>query len=244
MTWKRTFSYVVAVSGFGLMATGCSLVGFMAGSSFDSLAGDVDVKGLKGLNSLKTGNTIRVLRVNGDTIEGVFCGVVARPTNEYGQALAPIAHSMLDGLFPPNLGEPIKIVTDKGGKTSVVRGEFAGLDPSCIYLHTTEGDQHERVDLGIITTIIDTSRRVVRGDTVRSIVADRKVPCLSVVLMAAGDSTQQIPIQDISDLEPPSGHNAKYIGLFLGAAIDVALIISVQPPHHQGPTMNWGGWRF
>ncbi len=245
MVRSGLFIEACAILTSGLMATGCSSLScLMTGTAFEDAEDDSDMKGLKNIASLKSGGSIRLHTVTGDTLEGTYQGLEPRPWDEYRTELGHVAHSQMAGLFPPNWNEKIRIVTDQHGITGVVEGGFAGFDPACIYVHTVDRSTIEKVDVGIVTAIVDTLRRIVPGDSVRSIVADGRVPCLSEMIIAMGDSMCRIPLQDIKDIGIPGGHHALTglaTGVVIGAVI-VVVIIAIALHELSHTPMLEGGW--
>jgi hypothetical protein len=144
--------------------TGCTLIGFTAGCLYDEHAsGGPQSNEMKLIGTFEPGQALIVYQKNGDTVAGTYCGMPEVAAEDYASVFAPFAHSMEGGTFPPALGEPIKLITNQEGVTKVTKGKFAGFDLTYLFLQTASATQREQIPVGIISTIVDTSRNVIQG---------------------------------------------------------------------------------
>ncbi len=69
-----------------------------------------------------------------------------------------------------------------------------------------------------------------------------RIPYFSSLVLSREEGQTKIPLQNIALLHQPTSKNAKWIGLGVGAAIDIAIIVAVatNPPQ----LFNFSGMKF
>ena len=224
----------------------CTAIGYLVGHGIDNHArGGPQVSDLKDIGDLNLGQNVEVVLAGGDTVRGGFYGVAPVPAEEYEQAILTIAHTLDSVMFPPNMGEPIRVVNEKNGATSVVDGTFCGFEPSHVVLQTKTSDKIERLPLATMVSIVDSARHSVSGGNVRRWMSQGRIPCLTSMTFVVGDNTMRIPSGQIASVKTPGKYYATEAFMGAGAVLDIVVIISLKDMNFSSPShSNSWNWHF
>ena len=65
---------------------------------------------------------------------------------------------------------------------------------------------------------------MIPADTLRILIAVRRIPLKSAIAIREGNATTEIPLDDVVQIERKVGKHGKLIGFLVGAAADVTIV--------------------
>jgi len=219
----------------------CSLIGFGIGSAIDKSKPDsVYVPGW-GMEIVKPGKKIKVILNDGQEVGGEYRGLYRASQEEYAERYTDFRKQKWDKLALPALGDSITILSKTGleGKYN-----FEGLDyqylprkfeketdsrlvvPGYIIFIKQIGDTTSKiVFLRVVDKIVDSSGNIVYGRTLERLASTGEIPFMSEIAIEDSTGRTLIPTDRIYQIQVPNKKHAKWVGLGIGAAVDVSLII-------------------
>ncbi len=203
---------------------GCSLIGFGIGAIIDSSGPEGEIL-LAELDGLRTGTEIAVTTRDSRRTTGYFIGFAEEDPVRYREKYAAALRESGGEGTVPLPGDNITFAyRDSPG--SQEEGVFRGIDVNTMVVNQP-GRRVFVSDLGMLA-FGDSSQADVHH--FRSLVHERKLPLLrrGILVKVNGDSTE-VPVTDVTRVEAVGGsHNAKWIGLAIGAVVDgIVTIVAV-----------------
>jgi hypothetical protein len=239
----------------------CSLIGLGIGAAIDSSKPDqVLIPGWV-IQKVKPGTQIRVFLNSGDIVSGKFLKVERVQEEEYAERYANSRRQKQEEFLLPALGDDIAI-TLKSGVYS--EREFLGFDyyyapqrmeaekesvptvPISILVGVKGDTLRGRVPLILVKEILDSYQNVMEVKALEKLASQGQIPFLSAIAIQELDTKRLIALDMVYHIEYKNKKHAKWVGLGIGAAIDVTLIIIAAALASSdwglgGGEASWGG---
>jgi hypothetical protein len=219
-------SKMLAIVLIPLLSSGCSLIGFGIGAVTDSANRWTPGALPSAVDSLSPGEELRVRTRDSVISEGTFLGKGLGPDNHYSQRFEAWRASRAEGNDSiPHFGVSIEIVAQGLKRELLFRGTFAGFDPGVIRIESPRGDGIKGVKLEFVNEVRDSLAERLAGKEVLTRIVSSGVPCASDLvapsIFIAGSPKSSIPLDEITKLEVAVSGNAKWVGLGIGAGVDI-----------------------
>ena len=220
---------VVAIAAFlTWMLSGCSLIGFGIGLAADASKPHEVYVPADRAETLKTGRTILISRINKKTIIGKYLGVDLLTLTDYYKETYAEAQSQNSNEYTlPNLFEQITLVsiTSTQWKSHFYGFQRFGPGNEYILIRKSEESKIIPVKLTKLTQIIDNRGNVNQVEILRELLRKRKIPTVSSLLVSCDDEIIRVPIDEIDMIRWHPKKQGALTGLAVGACIDVILIL-------------------
>ncbi len=238
---KPLFFAVVTLS-IAFVLHGCSLIGYGIGSSSDSSKPDEYTFPPDAVYSLERGADVIVTLRDSTNIRGTFVGIDTMPivqyTNIYSRFMSD--EGMQNKL--PTLGDTLLLYSRAMGGARTRRVQFLGFESGLLCVQGQGPRSMSRLWIKYIDSLTFGGGTTITGRELSDWMGVGKIPYFSSLVLSREEDQMKIPLQTIELLHQPTSKNAKWIGLGVGAAIDIAIIIAVatNPPQ----LVNLSGMKF
>jgi hypothetical protein len=219
----------------------CSLMGLGVGAVVDHHKPDsLSTPGWK-VDNLKPGKKIAVVFRDGTQLSGRYRGIGRFPQNGYAQRYNFFREKSLPDVVLPPLGDTIVIILKSGVSMD---GEFLGFDyqyqpteiwrteesyafnPVLVSIKAKGNAATQSIPSSKFTRFADSEGNGLARDVLERLANEGKIPFLSAISLEISDSLMLIPRENVFQIERKNNKNAKWVGLGIGAAIDVVAMIS------------------
>ena len=178
------------------------------------------------LERIKPGKEIRVTLTDGSQLTGEYLGIDQVPKGEYAEMYESFRRQDPDGASLPALGSDVEIALKSGQKGE---RQLWGFDRkpelgSFISVGWTRDTTSGTVPLSDIARITDAGGNVTEGESLRSLASENRIPCLSAMAVQDHTSTKRVAFTRVDRVAMKNKKTARWVGLGVGAAIDVAAI--------------------
>jgi hypothetical protein len=182
------------------------------------------------VTNVKPGTRVTLVLTGGERVAGRYDGLdSALVAAEYGPRYAR-GRAGVQELTLPELGQRVVLSPLSG---SAVPGAFAGFDSGCVVVKLDGQGGTVRFPLRHLASLAATDGTVLPGPRLEALVADRRVPLLSRIVLGE----RRVPLEQVKSVEfRPQSHKGPLTGLFVGAMIDV-IVVAVALDSSNG----WGG---
>jgi hypothetical protein len=233
--------------------SGCSLIGLGIGAVVDHSRPDsLSIPGWKA-ETLKPNEEIKITFQDGSQLNGTYRGIERLPSSKYAQRYSFLKQQNLPGVILPPLGDTIGI-TQKSGES--MEGEFLGFDyryqttktkginesspftPLLVSLKFIGNVVAQDLSSTEFIKISDSEGNVSETDVLQNLATEGKIPFMSALSVDNSDKIMLISRETVSRIERKNDKNAKLIGLSIGAAIDVTVLIFLAVTFHSIST-DW-----
>jgi hypothetical protein len=157
-------------------------------------------------------------------LKGEYLGLDTVALSQYAQWYNESRENCQKDVLLPALGGSISFTVLKGAKE--YKGEFLGFDNHCILVRLMGAFNiiTEKIDLSKLERITDKNGNLIDVGKLRNLSSEGKIPALSAVMVRTDSDTLHVPAATVGRIEIPNEKNAKWIGLGLGALIDLTLL--------------------
>ena len=243
---------LLSMVAFLFLMDGCSLIGLGIGSIVDSTKPDtISISGWK-VDTLKPDKKIKITFPDGTQLDGKYRGIERFPKNEYAQRYNDTREKSLPDVILPPLGDTIGITQKFGG---FIEREFLGFDyryqptetigakerspftPVLVSVKVKESTIAQNLSSTKFIKLTDSEGNVLEGKVLERLATEGKIPFLSTISLENSDSMMLIPRERIVHIERKNSKNAKWIGLGIGAVIDLGITLFFIALSH---SMEWG----
>lgn len=207
--------------------SGCSLIGFGIGAAVDGGRPDEYIFSAAGVDSIKPGSSIEVLRKDSNIVSGEFVRVGFAPSEEYAMKYTQFTNSLPIGMNMPGLGDSILITKHGASGRKTLAGTLLGFDTGVLHVQFPGWNEPASVFVEAIDTIRDNNSTIMEGDVLRRLMSTGQVPFQSAIIVASEAGTQAILLDEVLRIRQPVSHSARWSGLAIGAVADVVLIIGI-----------------
>lgn len=205
-----------------LSCPGCSLIGLGIGAIVDAKTPDAYVLNTSGLDSIKQGSFVQVLKVDGDTVVGKFEYLEPSYDAEYAKRYSQFIKSVPEANLYPALGDSVSIVKNGLSGRDVLTGKLLGFDRDVIHIHLSESEETARVLVEAVDTIRNERAAVLDGNLLRQQIIEGDLPLASAIAVETGAGKHEIFLDDIARVRYFLSKNAKWVGLGVGFLVDAA----------------------
>jgi hypothetical protein len=241
---KSRFICLAILSSCATVLTGCSLLGFGIGSAVEQGQPGPQILISNGLDTLPVDTKVLVVKKNGTKVEGVFKGVSPAPRTvayvNYGVEFERWRNLPgHESIHLPSFGGKVQILVTMPRSTISAVGRFAGFDRGTIRLITGEYGETVEYDVASVKEVQHTPGDVTTADNLKHAFAEGvPLACGQVqyeptaALQLEGSSSpgfarvEEIPLTDLRAVHLWEHTNARWVGLGIGAAIDVIVVIA------------------
>jgi hypothetical protein len=219
--------------------SGCTAIGYGIGSAIDSHKQDYDtIPGWRAAG-VERGKNIALTTRNGEELKGEYLGLDTVTTSQYARWYNDNREKYQKEVPLPALGDSIIFSILKPARE--YKGEFLGFDNQCICVRLLGA--FRKYNMNYLERISDKNGNLIELQKLKNLSSEGKIPALSAVMVRTAVmvktnvDTIRVPTATVSQIEIPSDKNAKWIGLVIGAVVDVA-IVAVSNMNRDG-NWNW-----
>ncbi len=231
------------LTGSSLLA-GCSFIGLELGSTIDPPRSERYLAGAQGLYNLPRNTDLLIEKKDGTEIEGTSLGITylgdTALSERYREAFGQWRLQLRgDSSNIPSLGANIWVWTrSRHGDKDLLKGSFAGFDHGVLGLLPSTGGAAMLARLDDVKAVYDSlGHPIATGEMIFKAASDG-VPYASHLgarpaVLLQGQNC--IPLDEIVSARVPARKSTgKWIGLGVGAAIDIAIIAAVAASAREG----------
>jgi hypothetical protein len=243
MSCKMAFRTVLCLSivVIAFVVNGCgSLIGLGVGAIIDSNKPDsLYISGWKA-EKVKIGKNVGITLNDGKQLIGKYKGLELIPSEEYAQRYNETREKSLPDVILPPLGDTIGI-TQKSGM--FIEREFLGFDyryqptetkgekesspftPVLVTVKVKESTVAQNLSSTKLIKFSDSRGNVLVGEVLERLSSKGQIPFLSAISLENSEVQMLIPREKVLKIERENGKYAKWIGLGIGAAMDITFIV-------------------
>jgi hypothetical protein len=221
--------------GVAVALAGCTAIGYFVGAHSDKqkpvkakpvARNDVDV--------LETGEAVEVHLWDGRVLSGKYQGLEWARPQEYGPRYEA-ARKTLEAEVPlPALGPGARLTVTSGESDT---GDFRGVGPGFVRF-AQEGGPESTIRMQRVVTLSDAEGRSITGDTLGRLVAERRLPALTSLVIETPVGNERVDHAEVAGLSRlVRSHSGRVTGTLIGLAVDVAVVAWVAHELNE----PWGG---
>jgi hypothetical protein len=202
--------------------SGCTLVGFVGGSIYDSRRAVVKAPAWGNMKRLEPGTAVKIESRDGQVVSGTFRQLAEIDSAEYARRYETFrAGADLEKLFPA-LSDTI-ILDRKYGLINLQEGYFlfGGFELNSIRLCKLPGRQFTTRTMDSLITISNQQGRKMDARTIKMYLDEGVVPLRSELVLQAGDKSRRIGSQDIRKIKLPATYRGRITFTLAGLAVDL-----------------------
>jgi hypothetical protein len=219
---------------------GCTVIGFGLGAASDSGKTDYQCCTVKELSEKQKGSVIKVIKKNGEELQGKLIGLEKRDEKEYLEDYNQIKKRGINEDSLPALGETLILLISAGKE---INCRLVGFDYDGIIV-TEEGSNvysKGRFQSLKEAEIIDGEGNKIEVPGLERMIETGKIPVLSVLKIQTASGEININPVEISVILMVNKKDGKIKGLVLGAIVDCALLIIINTNLNNSFS---GGWNL
>jgi len=212
-----------------ILFVGCSVTGaVIAGvlSSNDPLSISFLTSGV-----VEVGTDLVVSQKDSATIRGAFLGLTTIDEVSYTERYLGAAGGLKNTEVLPLPGDSIVFAYAGAGGRPIGRGRFRGLDPGTLYLVRTRSLPYAetRIAMDSLRVLQVEGKGSVNLASIRSLISQQYLPTVTthILLRNDADTTVSVPVGDIISVEVEGGRYGWVVGLGIGNAVDLAIIVAL-----------------
>ncbi len=213
------FSLLLLVTIYYLQS--CTVIGYGLGNAIDSSSPDTLTIDPQDMHLLKTGTSIEIVLIKGDTITGVYQEMEIIAYEEYKQMYQK--KMVFNNEKWPQLQDSIQITYRRSG--SIRKGTFVGFAPGQLFLQMHTATYPSNLDY---LKQIEFNTFEMDPTKVDSLILANDVPSRITVHVKKDTTKLNIPLDDIALTYRPVEKFGERIGMLLGLSVDVLLLSAIQ----------------
>jgi hypothetical protein len=230
---------LLVMTALSLSISGCSAVGLGVGAMIDQ--SKPDCKDIPSYNAgtIKKDTEITVYLRDGSQFEGKYDSLSKISPTDYAKTYAKVQMAKPCNVILPVIGDTVDVLLKRKTRHN---NEFLGFDyqykkkysetskmrgTECYYLYAKSfvKNQPEKFYLNNIKKIIDYNGNTNVGYVITNLMKRGEIPIMTGVNLNTATDTKNISLDRIDHFKVPNCKNAKWVGLSLGLAVDVTVII-------------------
>ena len=251
----------ILILALAVYFSGCTAVGFTVGYVIDESTEEYSTVKPGGLDRVKEGQEIKAKLTDGLTPSGKFQGLVEADSSEYRKrydreieklGFSKFLHLGDSVSFQYAVAGELKAQTAKSQsnvhiagsryeKGAEVKGKFLGFDQRlgeepCAARFFLREEGTEAVfseKLKYLSYFNLPAGDSLKGDTICRLIGEHKIPMRSELLMKVDLLDDRYPMERVVEVKVKNKRNAAMKGAFVGALIDLAIVIAMA-------TYDWG----
>jgi hypothetical protein len=225
---QRILSPIVIIA-FALSLSGCSIVGSSIGRTFAAQASR-GLSRLDRVDDLSEASYLTLITTHNDTLKGELTGFKEFP--EYNRTYHErVTGTPLGVVIPAPQAEAIILAHEEGRFSGVsqykFRAKVLGFDSGIIRLLPSDRKYSRILPLSELDSMLSVGGASIDSATLRGMFRERRVPFISELGILNLQDTLWIRCDDIDAILPESSGNGELIGLLVGAAVDVAVLVVI-----------------
>lgn len=201
--------------------SGCSGIGFLVGSGIDGGKPERDTVAISQLESLQQSDKIEIIYKNGAELTGKFAKLELLPERELADAYEQFRFKHLAYKFP-RLGDTL--IVQRRFSNSSFRYTFEGFVPGRLVTRQISDGEKVMLQIARLETIENSDGSSVDLATWTQLLNTNNVPFASSLVVKTDSADVNVNINLIQRIERTNSRNAKWVGLALGLAADVAVL--------------------
>ena len=214
---------IACMSAALLPVFGCSAGLFFEGMRRDNETPDLIVPP-KSMGSADSGATIEVSLRGGSPLTGVLLGTGRELPDAYRERYERWRASIPNPASVPALGDELTILKAMDTQQGVV-GTYLGLDPGSILLLRSGYKDTMNLWSPPLSYIFDGKGEKLELGPLRTEMTKGTAPMMSALRLDANGVEKRIPLEDVDQVRIPALRMKKWIGLGIGLAVDVAVVL-------------------
>jgi hypothetical protein len=234
----RTSLLLLTVALLGLLISGCTVIGIVAGASADRSNARPRHATWSDVRAVPRGRQVEVILTSGDTLRGKFTGLRALHPNSYRMLYENAGNlSAGDSLLPP-LGETVSVVHRH---ERPFKAEFCGFEAEALVVRLWSEDTLFYQPLSNTSQMKNYHGKTYDIKHLLALASGRLLPSRREFTLQSGGQTQPVPLECIQEVyaEP------KYTDMWLvygakGLVVDVIVILGGLLIYAQQVTGSWG----
>ncbi|SYZ73242.1 hypothetical protein TRIP_C21360 [Candidatus Zixiibacteriota bacterium] len=251
--WRlQSAGHIIAGSILSLLLLmnlgGCTAVGLGIGSLIDNGRPDYSPVRDGRLGEVGHGSKITVELADSSKIQGEFSGLVIDTGSDYRKKYAEARLAAESSIVLPQIGESVDFSYVSGVR---LKGNFEGFDQrfpslpcsSLVVVKPAINESISREKLCFLPYLHTSAGDSVGTGAICELIGKRQIPLMSQMVINHGGRLDNVPLEKIREVQVKNRKSAKWVGLGLGFAIDVTLVIfmiSLNDMAIMGDA-SWGG---
>ena len=220
--------FATTLGAFGF--SGCSLIGYLAGSSADNREIEKSYSADE-LAFVPTGCEVEVHVDKGDVLRGTVLRMSREAAGKYAIRFDEWQQTYDSSHVVPGLGDTVFLGVPPRSDPGL-SGTFAGFDPGAILVQRI--DKRDTVNFWARSVAIayDSRGNKIDWAAIRMLVREGKPPFLSSLVLQTSRGNIIVPLGTVTAVTAPVWSSRKWIGLGIGLVADagfVALLIALGP---------------
>ena len=216
------FGVLLAIAGLPL--TGCTVVGYLAGSAIDKGYAEVEEVRLHHLSEIPIGAQCRLQTIDGATITGEYSGLRLQSPQRYEvwKAEDPSRKDM------PSLGDSLLVMT-LDAAAPALRGDLVAMSNDSLWLHSHRGSSVSLLSLPLddIRSVTSANGGTIDAHRIRDHTSRTDFPNPFGIVIKDSDTANVIPVDSVASIDllettTPTGGRAVLTGF--GFCADIIVV--------------------
>ncbi len=233
MLYRRQATILLLSVGLAYSSSGCTLIGFGIGSTFDASYKRAVAPESFAPDTIKPRNRVTVKLKDGEKVNGWYAGLEAVSEDAYAERYARSRENHLPDFPLPELGDSVSLHLSSG---EWLDAEFAGFDYGGSVI--VRSGELRRVAAADVRELADCYGDTIGGEVLRELLTASTIPLRSeLVIYDSRRQAKEIPMEGVSVIERKSS-TGRILGTVAGLAIDAAVIAWCVA----SDCLDFGGW--
>lgn len=217
--------FLLAIAGLHL--TGCTVIGYLAGSAIDKGNAEVVEVRVRSLSEMPIGAHCRLKAIDSTAITGEYAGIRLQGRQRY-EAWKAEDPSRID---MPSMGDSLQILTDATAAPPL-RGDLVAMSDDSLWLHSRRGSSVflQSLPLRDIRSIISASGGPIDGQRLRDYTSRTDFPNPFGIVVQGRDAENVIPVDSVASidlLETTTPGLGRSLLTMVGLCVDVYVVNNV-----------------
>jgi hypothetical protein len=207
----------------GLPVTGCTVIGYLAGSAIDRGNAEVAEVRVHHPSEMSIGAQCRLKTIDSVTITGEYSGLrlQGRQRYEVWKAEDPSRNNM------PSLGDSLQVLT-LATTAPALRGDLVAMSNDSLWLHSRRGSSVFLLSIPLSDTrsVNSASGGTIDGQRIRDHTSRPDFPSRFGIVIKDSDTESVIPVDSVASmdlLETSTPVVGRIVGSVVGACMDLAV---------------------
>jgi hypothetical protein len=239
----KKIGYILLILGILISQfMGCTAIGFALGAASDARKPDYKYCSIKILSNKIKGSNIKVIKKNGQELQGKLIGLEKRDEKEYLEVYNQCRGNGDNESIFPALGRISLYITSTGKQFNY---QLTGIDYDGIIVRKAGSTGCAKKSFVLLkgTELIDCEANKISIASLERLVTIGEIPVISALKLQTASGEINIDPGEIAMIQVPNKKNGKIKGLLHGAMIDAAILIilSLSKPFEfeWGSDLSW-----
>ena len=201
-----------------ISSNSCTIIGYTVGASFDRGNEESDTLNVMEINKINQGKTIELKCNDQKAYSGVYQGNKQISQDKYTDLYLQFKNNYPDDLSIPDIGDTIEIHNLKTGRLE--KGRFIAFETDSVIMKSLDSDQVYHSKIELTDQVIFHRQKPFQASNYKDL------PMITTIIIRneAGNDLE-FPVNDVDYILVNKEHYARILGLFIGMAVDVAMIV-------------------